>query len=282
MELEHKDKINLEENDETNEQEEGIETPSQVETLPSRKRDWGERNNIIKQKEKSTSNSIVISNTKLRKYNKSNSENNESENENDSSSVQEEYSENSDNSDEEEESVKEDVKSDSENESENEKNESETKKIFNNENKDIKDIKINIKDSEENIKNKIANNNDIFNEVINNMKTNGTKNESILKRLDIFENSIKQLYLGIRNLKMEIENQNGFHNYINEIQENHNEIEHPVSTESKYICIKGKKNQKEINLCKNNNYINKKRKSIEEKDDLLFNDYQFTKDIYKI
>ena len=255
MELENKDKIKKEENED-----ECIETPSQVETLPSRKRDWGERTNNLKNKEKSSSNSIVINNIKLRKYNKSNGANVDSDN-NSSSGIQEEYSENSDDSEEES------IKSVSEDNSNDEKTEKINKKS-----KEKKDMNINKIDNE-------------INKEMNNIKTMrniGKKNEIILKRLDNFENSIKQIWLGIKNLKTEIENQNGFHNEdINEFQENHNEIERPIPNESKYICIKEEKNQKVINLCKNNKYINKKRKNFEEKDDLFFNDYQFTKDIYK-
>ena len=254
MELEHKEKINIEEN-----ADDDIETPSQVETLSSRKRDWGERTNNLKNKEKSSSNSIIISNSKMKKYNKSNGANMDSDN--DSSSIQEEYSENSDDS--EEESIK--------NVSDENSNDENTEKINKKISKEKKDININKIDNDIN---KEMNN-------INTMRNIGTKNEIILKRLDNFENSIKQIWLDIKNLKMEIENQNGFHNNTNDFQENHNEIERPIPNESKYICIKEEKDQKVINLCKNNKYINKKRKYNKEKDDLFFNDYQFTKDIYK-
>ena len=279
MNLEKKEIINLEDKEiegiKVRENEE--ETPSQIETVSSRRHTFHDRTPLRNTyKEKSLSKSIIITNSKMKKCDKSNSSessSNEIESENDNSSVQEDDYENSENSEEESKKengmvIKKSLK----------KNINEINRYNNN--KITKETNIHLNMSN-NIYNKSNNNNKINNQSETN--TISSKNSLILKKLELFENSIEKIWKDIKSLKKEVGKENQeepyFHNYINEIQENHSYLEHPVSTESRFICIKRKYQNENIN--KEEECNNKKVKISEEKDDNFYDDYKFTKDIYK-
>ena len=221
------------------------ETPSQVETLPSRKHICDERINHYK---RSFTHSIKksIESDEI----KNNERNNKNEIEIDKEEENSDYNEEKNN----------EISYCSNIEKKEKRNISQrNNKYFNNKktNKNFNE-------------NKIITNHIILNNVNNSNFSNYHKNERsiitkmnipqknniILKRLEKFENSIEKIWKDIKNLKEELENQE-----YNQELNNYGYLNHCMNNE-KFICLKGKTF----------------RKYNEEE---LSNDYKFTRDIYK-